>query len=387
MRILIALTYFQPHKSGLTIYAARLAKAFVARGHSVTVLTSQYNPSLPPKENLDGVNVVRVPVMFRLSKGPIMPGMLFKALGLLKNSDVVNLHLPQFDAAPMAAIGRAMGKPVLVTYHCDLRLPPGLINGLANWGSTLVNHLTCRMAHRLVTNTQDYAEHSPFLRDYLPKLQPIRPPVTLAKVDEAMVQRLREKLHITPEQKIIGMVARFATEKGVEFLVEAMPEILKNEPTARVLFVGEYQNVFGEQAYAHRLMPMIQKLGERWDFLGSISDEDLAAFYKLCQVTVLPSINSTESYGIVQIESMRSGVPTVASNLPGIRQPIQLYGMGKVFEAGNARALASALTDVLAQPDKFAGVPDQVAASNAPDAIAQEYEAVFAKLMHQRGNA
>ncbi|HPH94896.1 MAG TPA: glycosyltransferase family 4 protein [Anaerolineaceae bacterium] len=387
MRILIALTYFQPHKSGLTIYATRLAKAFVARGHQVTVLTSQYNPSLPLNDQMDGVNVVRVPVWFRLSKGPIMPGMLFRALGLLKNSDLINLHLPQFDAAPLSVASRMMGKPVLVTYHCDLRLPPGPVNALANWGSNLVNHLTCRLAHRMVTNTLDYAEHSSFLRPYLSKLQPVRPPVTLARVDEAAVQRLREKLQITPDQKIIGMVARFATEKGVEYLVDAMPEVLKKEPAARVLFVGEYQNVFGEQEYARRLMPMIEKLGKRWDFLGSISDEDLAAFYKLCHVTVLPSINSTESYGIVQIEAMRSGVPSVASDLPGIRQPVKLYGMGRVFEAGNARALAEALTDVLANPEKYAGDPERVAASNSPDAIAMEYEAIFAKIIHQRGNA
>ena len=39
MRILIALTYYQPHKSGLTVYAVRLAKALVERGHQVTVAT------------------------------------------------------------------------------------------------------------------------------------------------------------------------------------------------------------------------------------------------------------------------------------------------------------------------------------------------------------
>ena len=73
MRILAALTYYQPHISGLTIYVQRLAKALVDMGHSVTILTSQYDPALPLDELLDGVRVKRVPVAFRLSKGVVVP--------------------------------------------------------------------------------------------------------------------------------------------------------------------------------------------------------------------------------------------------------------------------------------------------------------------------
>ena len=73
MRILIVLTYYRPHTSGLTIYAERLAKARVRRGHQVTVLNSRYLKELPPEEIQDGVRVVRAPVLFRLSKGVIMP--------------------------------------------------------------------------------------------------------------------------------------------------------------------------------------------------------------------------------------------------------------------------------------------------------------------------
>jgi tRNA uridine 5-carbamoylmethylation protein Kti12 len=55
MRVLIVLTYYRPHTSGLTIYAEHLARAMVARGHQVTVLTSQYDKSLPAEEVKDGV--------------------------------------------------------------------------------------------------------------------------------------------------------------------------------------------------------------------------------------------------------------------------------------------------------------------------------------------
>ena len=105
MKILIVLTYYRPHTSGLTIYAERLAKALVNRGHTVTVLTSQFEKSLQEREILDGVNIVRVPILFRVSKGVIMPKFGYLATKLVMEHDVIMLHLPQFDAAGVAFKG------------------------------------------------------------------------------------------------------------------------------------------------------------------------------------------------------------------------------------------------------------------------------------------
>ena len=124
MKILTVLTYYRPHTSGLTIYAERLARAFVQRGHQVTVMTMQYDTSLPREENIDGVKIIRVPVIFRLSKGVIAPTFGWSATKLVADHDVVQLHLPQFDAPGVAFRGRLFGKPAVLTYHCDLHLPP-----------------------------------------------------------------------------------------------------------------------------------------------------------------------------------------------------------------------------------------------------------------------
>ena len=55
MRILIVLTYYRPHTSGLTIYTERLATALSNRGHDVTVFTTQFDKKLPLEEVIDGV--------------------------------------------------------------------------------------------------------------------------------------------------------------------------------------------------------------------------------------------------------------------------------------------------------------------------------------------
>ena len=73
MRILIALTYYRPHVSGLTIYAERLARGLASNGHDVTVLTSQFERELPLHEVSNGVNIERVSIARKVSKGVIMP--------------------------------------------------------------------------------------------------------------------------------------------------------------------------------------------------------------------------------------------------------------------------------------------------------------------------
>ncbi len=190
-----------------------------------------------------------------------------------------------------------------------------------------------------------------------------------------------EKARILPGQRIIGMAARLATEKGVEYLAQALPLVLQKHPTARVLFVGQHQNVFGEEAYARRLAPVIEALGGHWTFLGNLPPVEWAAFFHECELTVLPSLNSTESFGMVQIESMLCGTPVVASSLPGVRQPVSMTGMGRIVPPGDAAALGQAIIEILDHPEDFRGDVSQIARRFAPDTIAGEYETVFEGLL------
>ncbi len=384
MHILTVLTYYRPHYSGLTIYAERLGRALAARGHRVTVLTSQYHPELPRREALDGVEIIRLKVGMHVSKGVIMPAMPYWALRLARRADVVHLHVPQLDAAPLAILSRLLKKPAVLTYHCDLKLPPGLVHAIANRVSHLANHISALASDVIVTNTRDYAESSPFLRRYLHKLRMILPPVELEPVSAEEVDAFRQRVGIQPGQRIIGMTARLASEKGVEYLVQAMPEILRRHPQARVIFVGQYQDVFGEQEYAQKLAPLIRELGQHWTFLGVTPPKEYSAFLRTAEVSVLPSINSTESFGMVQVESMICGTPVVSSDLPGVRQPVLLSGMGKIVPPRDASALAQAIIEILDCPDRYRGDIAAIAQRFSPPAIAAEYEALFEELLSPR---
>lgn len=383
MRILTTLYYYRPHYSGLTVYTERLARTLAARGHAVTILTSRYDKRLPPLERRDGVTVRRLPVAFRLSKGVILPTMFYWGTRLAASHDVIHLHVPQLDAAPMALAGRILGRPVVLTYHCDVRLPPSPLNWLAGKASRLADEVTARAAHVVVANTRDYAEASPFLRRFLRKLVVVPPPVEAQRPTPADLDAARARWAIRPGERLIGMAARLASEKGAEVLAHAMPRVLERFPNARVLYVGQYLNVLGEEEYARKLDPLLQSLGKHWSFLGVLSDEELAAFYSLCDVTVLPSLNSTESFGMVQVESMLSGTPVVASDLPGVREPTQRTGMGRTVPPGDAGALAEALIQILTSAQEFQGDPETLKGYSCAS-VAEEYERLFERLVARR---
>jgi glycosyltransferase involved in cell wall biosynthesis len=383
MKILTVLTYYRPHTSGLTIYAERLARAFVRCGHEVTVMTTQYDKSLPREELMEGVKVIRVPVAFRLSKGVIAPTFGWVATKLVCGHDVVQMHLPQFDAPGVAFRGRLFGKPAVLTYHCDLQLPSGLFNRFVNTVVHFQNNMAGILADHIVTYTQDYADNSPYLSRFASKLTPILPPVELPNPAPGAVQAFADENSVGERRPAIGMAARFASEKGVEVLLDAMPTILEKYPKAQVLFAGQYEDVMGELAYAERLMPRIRQYEAdgHWKFLGILNSQDMAAFYPNLDVITVPSLNATEAFGLVQIEAMLNGVPSVPSALPGVRQPVLMHGMGRVSEIGDSASLAEAIVGVLDVADKYNGDPSELARQYDPDSVAAEYEKLFARLM------
>jgi len=378
MKILTVLTYYRPHTSGLTIYAERLAEAFAKRGHEVTVLTSHFDPSSPAEEVVNGVRIVRAPVLFRISKGVIMPTFGFLAWKYVNECDVLHLHLPQFDAPGFAFRAKLLGKRSVITYHCDLKLPDGFLNRVVNKVVDLQNWLAASFVDRIVTYTQDYADHSEFLSLFKNKITPILPPVVLPPVDVEMLATLSKK----NAGKVIGMATRFASEKGVEILLSALPEVLKTFPDAKVLFAGQYQNVMGEQEYFDRLAPELdryQKEG-KWEFLGTLDPAQMNAYYQQLDVLVVPSLNSTEAFGLVQIEAMMNAVPCIASALPGVRQPVKMHNMGLVTPIGDSAELAKAIIKVLSDPERYQGQPEQIARTYEPDTVAERFEQLFGSI-------
>ena len=386
MHVLIGITYYRPHVSGLTIYVERLAEGLAGRGHTVTVLTSQYDAHLPTEEIVDGVLVYRVPVAARVSKGVLMPTLGLVATRLARRADVLSLHLPQFDAAGIALRGRALHKPTILTYHCDLQLPPSPFNRFVDEVVFTANYAAARLANNIVAYTQDYADHSRLLSRFMDKVEVIPPPVIMPAPTTEQVEEFSQQ-HVGTSGPIIGFAARLAAEKGVEVLVRAMPALLEKHPGIRVLFAGPYENVLGEEDYWARLRPEIERLGSHWKFVGTLSPAQMSAFFGACDVLVVPSLNSTESFGLVQVEAMLCGTPVVASNLPGVRQPVRMTGMGEIVPIGDSAALAGAILKILGDKSAYVRPRAEIEAQFDLEQTLSAYEALFEREIRQARRA
>jgi glycosyltransferase involved in cell wall biosynthesis len=110
---------------------------------------------------------------------------------------------------------------------------------------------------------------------------------------------------------------------------------------------------------------------------GVISEESVDELFSIADVLVLPSINATESFGMVQVEAMLAGVPVVASDLPGVRQPVAMTGMGRVARPGDPDDLASRIVEVFEARARFVRPRAQVRALFSAERTLSEYEAVY----------
>lgn len=391
VRILLALTFYRPHLSGLTLYVERLARALAERGHEVTVLASRHDPSLPLESVEDGVRVVRVPIRFWIGKGPVMTSYGRTASRLLRSHDVLSLHLPQLEAASLALRARRRRRPVFLTYHCDLRLPSGALNRLADRVVWVSNGIAARAAERIVAYTADYAESVALLRRYRGKLEVIPPPVVMPRPADGAVDSFRRAHRLSADgsakRPLIGMAARLATEKGVDVLLDAVATLERAVPGFRILFAGPYEGVAGEEEYRARVTPAIDALGSRWVFLGPLDPvAEMPVFLSALDCLVVPSVNSTESFGLVQVEAMMSGTPVVASGLPGVREVVRVTGMGEIVSPGDPVALGEAIARVVHDPERYRRSRADIEAIYDIDSTVESYERLFAgSLRHEIG--
>ena len=108
----------------------------------------------------------------------------------------------------------------------------------------------------------------------------------------------------------------------------------------------------------------------------------MAAFFKNLDLLVVPSINSTESFGLVQIEGMMNGVRCVTSDLPGVRQPVLVHEMGAIFPVADSTGLAEKVIEQLGKVkidlQDLHGF-DQY----SPDAVAEAYEDLFTEIQNE----
>jgi glycosyltransferase involved in cell wall biosynthesis len=329
MHVVMALTYYAPYVSGLTDAARLVAEELVARGHRVQVIATRHDRSLPSAETINGVEVIRAPVLLRVGKGAVSPSFARRVAGAAKTASVVNLHLPMLEAGLVARLCRAT--PIVVTYQCDVASGGSLLEGVQQRVIDLASRTAMARAYAVAVSSDDYGKHSRLATALEAKSVSIAPPA-LDRSGGNPTYRGGAGFHV-------GFLGRIVQEKGLEYLVDGF--LAMAEPEDRLLIAGDYEKVAGgsviDNVRAHAMGD------DRVQLLGFLPDSALADFYASLDVFALPSVNSYEAFGIVQVEAMLAGVPALASDLPGVRVPVQRTKFGVVVSRKDAMAIERGL--------------------------------------------
>ncbi len=372
-RLLFSLSYYAPHLSGLTIAVQRVAQSLAAKSYSISVLTTQLQHSLPQTETIDNVHITRVPFLFKVSKGFFMPSLLARAIAALTKTEVVVIVLPQFEGVLIALLAKLLRKKIVVWYVCEVTLPASPLARCVEFCLRLSHHLTLSLADEVLSLTTDFATHTPLLQDRK-NVYGIAPLIVAPSVSEKANQSLRKRI---PHKKYtIGFLGRIAHEKGITYLLKTIPLLTQSLGDEFIIVLAGSVAV-GEDRYAAEVDALLQQYSHHIISLGKISEEEKGAFYQLLDVFVLPSINNTEAFGMVQVEAMLCGTPVVATNLPGVRVPVQETGMGVVVSSMDSKALSAGIVTILNKKSDYQKEQKKVAAVFDTEKLLRSYERVF----------
>lgn len=335
--VVMALNYYAPYVSGLTDAARLVAESLAASGRRVRVIAGRHASDLPREESINGVEVLRTDVVARIGKGLISPSFVGSVVEAGARADVVNLHLPMIESG---LIAQRLSKktPIVTTYQCDIALPPGVLNSIQTAVMDRSVALAMKHSAAIVPSSRDYADHSRLARLMQDsRTVPISPPTRLRN-GGAPAFRETSGLHV-------GFLGRIVAEKGLEYLIDGFRDL--DDPEARLLIGGGYDVAGGsviDRVHAH--------IGDdsRIRLLGFIAEDRLADFYASLDAFALPSVNSFEAFGIVQVEAMRVGVAAIASDIPGVRTPVSSTGFGAIVEPFSAPSVTSALRGISERP-------------------------------------
>jgi len=148
-----------------------------------------------------------------------------------------------------------------------------------------------------------------------------------------------------PEEKLVLMVGRLVYEKGFHLALDAMPRLIERLGNVRFLVAGSGTAEGELKAQAKRLGLM-----EHGSFVGWTGDEALHSYYRIADLCVVPSLY--EPFGLVALEAMASGCPTIVADTGGLREVVPGgRRVGLRFRARDSRSLARMAEQLLADDD------------------------------------
>ncbi len=358
MKIAHLVSTFPPYYGGMGNAVFGMAQESAKRGHEVTVLT--------PLETTRGTLVMtRVPLVIRRLCPFIRYGnaaFLPQLFWMLDDYDIVHLHYPFFGGAKVAALWRAsqIGKKkrrLVLTYHMDA-IAEGWLGRVFAWHNRFILPSILSIADRIIVTSFDYAEHS-LLKNNEQRTKNKMVEIPLG-VDTDRFQPREKDAELLRQHKIdpssftllfVGALDRAHVFKGVEVLIRAFKlfsefQQSENNVTHTLIIIGD-----GVLRPSYAALARELGIQDKIVFTGRVPEDDLPRYYATADCVVLPSISQSEAFGMTLLEAMASGIPVIASLLPGVRKLVVDRRTGLFAKPGDVVGLAKVIATVADDPE------------------------------------
>lgn len=363
LRILQVNKFYHPYIGGIESVVRMLSREMLDRAE-VQVLVCQKNGKTK-REIVEGVPVTRAGTIGTYFSCPLSFSFFRYFRKMAKQADVVEIHTP-FPLADAACLLSGFRGRVVIAWHSDVVKQKKL---LKLYRPLLMRFL--KRADQIIVATKGHIDGSAFLPAFREKCRIIPYGIRVESyLQAACTPILTEQLRKPGRVKVL-FVGRLVYYKGVDVLLEAFRAVQGAE-----LFLvgnGSLEDDLRQQAQAEPLQETVH-------FMGTLSDADLKSAFSDCDLFVLPSVATSEAFGIVQLEAMVYQKPVINTNLASGVPYVSLDGeTGLTVPVKDAPALAAAIQKLVDDPALRAQygaaaqkrVLEQFQESNVVDAVYQ----------------
>lgn len=281
-------------------------------------------------ENINGVRLTRAGSFGTYFSCPLSVSFLRLFRKMSANADIIHIHVP-FPLADLALLLSGYSRKVIISWHSDVVKQKKLLMLYKPLMKYLLNRADC-----ILVATEGHINGSEFLPEYRHKCRilpyGITPEIYL---NIKKIPFLTEKA-TNPESIKVFFTGRLVYYKGVDILIKAFRKVKDNCE----LFIA------GTGILESELKEKVRKYGmnDRVHFLGFLPEEQLKQAFSDCDIFVLPSVERSEAFGIVQLEAMIYGKPVINTRLSSGVPYVSIHEKtGITVMPYNTRELASAI--------------------------------------------
>lgn len=338
MRIALVSPYDFPFPGGVTQHIQYLDKHFTELGHQVKIIApcaGDEPEKLPDNVVVTTTRIMSIPFSGSKARIPYSPAVNWRVKRALhgEDFDVVHTHEPMTLPVPVMALTHSRSVNV-GTFHAqrDTHL-------IYQYGKRIFQPFFDKLDGKIAVSE---AARETVAQYFGGEFVIIPNGIDVERFAGEHVLPIEQYADGRPNILFVG---RLEPRKGFRYLLRAFPYVKEEFPQARLIVVGAYR----KREIADFLHYVRENHLTGVKFVGRVSDEDLPRYYRTCDVFCAPS-TGFESFGIVLLEAMATGKPTVATNIPGYRDLLEDGREGFLAEPKDERSLAAALIRILKDP-------------------------------------